>query len=81
MMCKVCGRGPARYDSLCFGVHANCTDGLSVDPILFRVRDKRSGNVWYCTESGMRVIEDVPQWVEGLHENSEAGRQARNKQS
>jgi hypothetical protein len=68
-VCKVCGREPGPYDSLCFGVHANCSNDLRVDrAYLFRVHDvRRPENVWYCTKNGMRVIEDHPQWLTDLH--------------
>jgi hypothetical protein len=69
IVCKVCGRPPGYLDSLCFGVHANCSDRVQVDReaeiILFRVHDtERPENVWYCVKDGMRVVEgaELSQW-------------------
>jgi hypothetical protein len=61
-ICKVCGRKPGRYDSLCFGVHANCSNHLRVQRIgfMFRVQDeRRPEHVWFCNQNGMKVIEGI----------------------
>ena len=59
MKCKVCGRGPRKYDGLCFGVHANCGKFLEIEDvtIVHRVWDARKpSKVWYTNDTGMKVI-------------------------
>ena len=78
--CKVCGRAMRRFSDgspdtgLCFGVHASCGGGnikvTEALPVLFKIWDTRNPEkVWWCTDSGMRVIEKpdgLEEWLQRI---------------
>jgi len=66
IVCQVCGRPPGGFDSLCFGVHANCGHDLTITSVLLPELHKvtgGSGKVWYCDDNGTNVVEDPKKWL------------------